>query len=188
MNALSPAVPYRVGLRAADYLMLSDAGAFDHLGRTELIEGEIWAMNAVHSWHARVLMEVGRQIANALAATDSMLCVYSAGSVLLDDDSVPEPDISVAEKHDDGVLPFAKLKLAIEISDATTAIDLGRKMRLYARAGLAEYWVVERDARTVHQMWDPSGKNYRERRSVKFGEPLTAATLSEVTIATDRLG
>ena len=188
MNAFTPfPVPQRIGLRAVDYLMLSDAGAFDAYGRTELIEGEVWAMNAIHSWHAKTVADLTIDLGYAVRALDAGLRVYSAGSILLSDDSVPEPDISIADDNDEGVLPLAKLKLAIEVSDSTAASDLGRKLRLYARAGVPEYWVVERDTRTVHQFWSPSGDSYGERRAVPFGDGVEAATLAGVRADTQRL-
>lgn len=188
MNAVTPfPSPQKIGLRAVDYLMLSDAGAFDGYGRTELIEGEIWAVNAIHSWHARTLIELGGDLKFALRALGSPLKVFGAGSVLLNDDSVPEPDLSIGENNEEGVLPLAKLKLAIEISDSTAATDLGVKLRLYAGAGVPEYWVVERDARVVHQMWKPSGGVYAERRAVTFGERVAAATLEGVVVETKGL-
>ena len=177
----------KIGLRAADYLMLSDAGAFDGIGRTELIEGEIWAMNAIHSWHARTLVDLGTELTVALRAGPSLLRAYSAGSVRISDDSVPEPDVSIAEYHDDGILPLAKLKLAIEIADSTAAIDLGVKLRLYAQAGVPEYWVVERDTKIIHQLWSPSEDSYAERRARAFGESVTAATLAGIAVGTDLL-
>jgi Uma2 family endonuclease len=35
------------------------------------------------------------------------------------------------------------VRLLVEISDTTLAFDLGTKARLYARAGIREYWVVD---------------------------------------------
>jgi len=180
-------MPRRIGLRAADFLLLSDAGAFDGYGRTELIEGEVWAMNAIHSWHARATSDLVTDLTIALRSRQGRLRVYTAGSVRLSDISVPEPDISIGEDHDQGVLPLAKLKLAIEIADSTAAIDLGVKLRLYAKAGVPEYWVVERDGGLVHQMWAPSGEEYAQRRAVNFGEQITAATLPDLLVETGRL-
>ena len=194
MNAVTPFAtaphkigPQKVGLRAVDYLMLSDAGAFDGYGRTELIEGEVWAMAPMYSWHAKAIVELGTELTIALRSLASPLRVFSGGSVSLTDDSVPEPDLSIGEDNDEGILPLAKLKLAIEVSDSTVATDLGVKLRLYAGAGVPEYWVVERDARVIHQMWAPSDGVYAERRAVAFGERVEAVTIAGVGAETGRL-
>lgn len=189
MNAVTPFAPTRqkIGLRATDYLMLSDAGAFDGYGRTELIEGEIWASKGTLSWHAQTAASIGTDLGSALRAIGSPLRGYMLGSIMLTDNSVPMPDISVGEYNNEGILPLAKLKLAIEISDTTAATDLGVKLRLYAGAGVPEYWVVERDARLIHQMWAPSNGVYTERRVVAFGERVEAVTISGVGADTGRI-
>lgn len=169
-------------LSARDFLMLSDAGAFDSYARSELIEGEIWVVNAIHSWHAKTLGEVGFELRLALNAVGSALVVYHAGSIAMAEDSVPEPDLAVGNDNTDGILPLAKTKLAIEISDTTIATDLGRKAALYARHRVPEYWVIDRDGGCVHQMWSPQNDGYRERRSVVFGEPISAASIAGVQV------
>lgn len=177
----------KLGLRAADFLMLSDAGAFDGYARTELLEGEIWAVNAIHSWHAKTVADLTIDLGYLLRSLNNGLRIFSASSVLLSDDSVPEPDLSIGEDNDEGILPLAKLKLAIEVSDSTATTDLGVKLRLYAGAGVPEYWVVERDTRTVHQFWAPSDGAYAGQRAVPFGERVEAVTIAQVGAETERM-
>jgi Uma2 family endonuclease len=189
MSAITPLPElHRVKLRATDYLMLSDAGAFNHLGRTELIEGDIWTMNAVHSWHAKTSADVTVELALSMRDTDLGVRVFTAGSVLLSADSVPEPDVFVAADNDTGVLPLEKLRIAIEIADATAAQDLGVKRRLYARAAVPEYWVIDRETRTVHQFWAPLDGQFTGMRTTPFGARVVSATLASVAIETAMLG
>ena len=47
------ASPERARLSVDDYVLLNDNGAFEGYTKTELIEGEIWVMNAQYSRHAR---------------------------------------------------------------------------------------------------------------------------------------
>ncbi len=167
--------------------MLSDAGAFDGFARIKLIEGEVWAVNAIHSWHACTMIDLATDLTIAVRNLGNPCRVFGAGSVQISDESVPEPDTSIAEHHDDGVLPLAKLKRAIEISDSTSPADLGSKWRLDARAGVAEYWVVERETRIVHQIWNPVDQEYAECQRIAFGETVAAAILRGLTNPTDRL-
>lgn len=177
----------RAKLTARDFWTLADSGAFEGLAKTELIEGDIWVVNSVHSWHAKTLMQIGFELETAVRMSGSELTVYASGSIDLSEDSVPEPDVSVGEDDDGKGLPLAKLRLAIEVSDSTLGTDLGRKARLYARHGVPEYWVVDREGRRVVQMWKPSADGYRQRCEFAFGEPVAAATIEELRIATDRL-
>jgi hypothetical protein len=41
----------RLKLSARDFWALAEAGAFADYARSELIEGEIWVVNALHSRH-----------------------------------------------------------------------------------------------------------------------------------------
>jgi len=188
INAITSfASPRKIGLRAADYLLLCDVGAFEGYGRTELIEGEIWAVNAIHARHAKAMADLTTDLGVSLRNSGSCLRVFSAGSVFLSDTSVPEPDISIGEDNDVGVLPLTNLKLAVEISDTTIATDLGVKLRIYAQAGVPEYWVVDREAAVVHQFWGPIDGIYTERRAVAFGNDVASVTLMGITAPTERI-
>jgi hypothetical protein len=61
--------------------------------------------------------------------------------------SEPEPDIAVLAKTGPEYMganpPASDVRLVIEVSDSTLAFDLGPKARLYARAGIPEYWVFD---------------------------------------------
>jgi Uma2 family endonuclease len=57
--------------------------------------------------------------------------------------SDPEPDVSVVvgQREDYSDHPTTAV-LIVEVSDSTLAYDRGRKASLYARAGIADYWIV----------------------------------------------
>lgn len=75
--------PLPVKLRIEDYLLLDDAGAFDAYRKTELIDGEIYFMNAQHRPHARLKSRLFRLIADALDALDKGLEAIVEGSVTM---------------------------------------------------------------------------------------------------------
>ncbi len=61
-----------------------------------------------------------------------------------------------------------------EISNTTLAQDRGLKRRIYARAGVACYWIVNLVERQVEVYTDPTGPDanptYRQRRDYRSGE------------------
>lgn len=177
-------IPRLGRLRAKDFRLLADSGAFAGYARTELIEGEIWVVNAIHSRHAAVHFRLGVALAAGLEAAKSALTAYITPSTLLSDLSLPEPDLVVAEAHEEGPLPLAKVRLVIEIADTTADIDLGRKAALYGRYGVPEYWVADLQARLIHQMWAPHGETYAKRREAAFGEGIEAETIEELRVET----
>ena len=188
MNALvSLLTPQRAKLRAADFHILAEAGAFEGYAKSELIEGDIWVMNAVHVWHSKAMTQLTLALGPAVQASGLPLRLYLPVSVDLSDDSVPEPDLVIGDDHDDGPLPFAKVRLAIEVSDGTLDFDLGPKARMYARAGVPEYWVVARDGAKIVQHWTPEADTYVDKRDVRFGEPLESATIAGLIVDTTGL-
>lgn len=179
--------PQPARLTARDFWLLADAGAFAGFVKTELIEGELRVVNAVHSRHARVHAMLTVEIGIALKASGSALVLLSTPSVNLSDTSVPEPDIALALRADEKVLSGPDMVLAIEISDTTLAEDLGRKMRLYAAHGVPEYWVADVEGGVIHQFWGPGAEGYAERREAALGGHVEALTITGLAVETQGL-
>lgn len=161
-------------------------GAFAGNARTELIEGEIWVVNSVHRWRARVMAQIHLALVAAIRDAGLDLEVLLAGSVWMGNFSVPEPDLSVIpiSDEDDRAIGLQELKLAIEISDSTLRADLGRKATLYASHNVPEYWVIDRDGAQVIQHLDPAGDVYATVRKIAFGEDVAAATIPGLRVPT----
>jgi Uma2 family endonuclease len=180
-------VPHTAKLRVADFMLLNDAGAFDHYSKSELIEGEIICMNAQYSRHARIKSTLMFELENALRAMNSNLSAWCEVSIHLSDDSMPEPDIVLTSYRGTGAVPLDTVALIVEVADTTLDNDLGRKARLYARAGVAEYWVVNVEENRALLHTDPTQDGYAEQIDVSFGEPLMSGTISGLSVPTDRL-
>jgi Uma2 family endonuclease len=56
--------------------------------------------------------------------------------------------------------------LVIEVAEESLALDLGRKARIYADAGVPRYWVIDLRGNIAHVHTDPEPGGYRtvERR------------------------
>ena len=180
---------YPLKLSAREFLARVDAGLFERWGRTELIEGEVWIMNAVHRWHSRVNAQFIVAISEGLKSSSLDLIVYGPGSVAMSDDSVPEPDISVGIRESSSREPISlwAVKIAVELSDTTRNMDLGRKATLYAQCGVPEYWVADREAQVLVRHSSPTDGSYAEIVEVAFGEAVTSATLPGLIVETGSL-
>ena len=177
----------RAKLTARDFWLLADAGAFEGYTKTELLDGELWVVNTVHRWHSRVTALVTTELSIALRQMRAELLVFTSGSVDLSDDSVPEPDVSVCADLDGKALQLAAVHLAVELTDTTRGNDLKRKPRLYAEAGIPEYWVFNREAQHVVRMWSPTPGGYAQRDEVPFGQPVGSNTIAGLAMPTDEL-
>ena len=99
-------VPQPVRLKVEDFLLLDESGSFDDYSKTELIDGEIFAMNAQHSWHARTKTLLATELNIALRALGSDLEAWAEPSTRISDHSLPEPDIVLTRHRGRGVVPL----------------------------------------------------------------------------------
>ena len=180
-------VPERLRLRVDDFLLLNDSGAFADYGKTELIDGEIYFMNAQWSPHARIKTRLAVQLSQWLQSAGSDLESLVEVSVHASDHDLPEPDITLTRWRGRGAVPVATVALVVEVADTTLDTDLGRKAELYAAAGIPEYWVVDVNAGRVIVQWAPAGAGDRRRHEVAFGETLTSRTIAGLAVDTARL-
>jgi Uma2 family endonuclease len=70
--------PHPAKLSASDFWLLADSGAFANHARTELIDGEIWVVNSVHRWHARVMTRITVALSQAIGSAGLELEVLTA--------------------------------------------------------------------------------------------------------------
>lgn len=84
----------------------------------------------------------------------------------------PEPDLIVLKRESrtfrSGPPQPADLELVVEISDTSLDFDLNVKARLYSRAGIADYWALDVNARRLIVHRDPTPAGYRS--VVAYGE------------------
>lgn len=189
MNALAPLnVPRRLWLRIEDFLLLSDSGVLDEFSKSELIDGEVITMNAQHRPHARAKTKLAYRLIAVLEAQRSPLEAVVEGSVAMPPHDMPEPDIVVtSEPGGAGTIPLASVALLVEVADTTGNFDLGRKAALYAWHQVPEYWVVDIDRAEIVRHWHPGVQGYDQRDATPLGQPISAATIPGLAVATDGL-
>jgi Uma2 family endonuclease len=79
-----------------------------------------------------------------------------------DDLSLPEPDVAVTKvrEFDENHPRASDVLLAVEASLSSISIDRG-KARIYGRAGVPEYWLIDIARRNVEVYTDPAEDGYR---------------------------
>lgn len=180
--------PQPLLLSREHYLLLDKAGAFDSYSKTEFIDGIIYTVNAQYSRHSRVNLALVQRLSAAVDASSQELAIGLELTIDLPSGELPQPDLLVArDLPENAAAPAADVLIAIEITSSTLAMDLGRKPNLYASAGIAEYWAADVAGGCFHQFWSPGESGYTQRRVIPFGQPLTAAAIPDLTIATDGL-
>jgi Uma2 family endonuclease len=159
-----------------DYDRMAAAGILAEDSRVELINGEIVDM-APLGWrhiaqHARLTALFNRRLGDRAI-------VWPQGALRIRPDSVPQPDLIVlrprADEYRDGGPRPEDVLLVVEISDTSLSFDRTEKMRLYARAGVPEFWVVDIEGYALEVYRDPADDGYRDARRLTDGEITLAA-------------
>jgi len=154
-----------------EFLHMAELGAFEGM-KVELDHGEIVRMNPPHTAHGAAQMNVGGSLREALRGT--AFTVVGEITIVLPDDTIRAPDVAVIPSSAlaNQLLRAEHVVLAIEVSDTTLELDLGRKLRDYAGAGIPNYWIVDVNAKVVHVRSGPEGGQFRGQATIRFGEPL----------------
>lgn len=139
--------------KRAEYERLVDLGAFEG-DPVELIGGQLIVAEPQNSPHATA---VG-------AADDALRAVLPPGFLVraqmpmaLDDESAPEPDLAVVSgrRADYRHGHPTRAVLVLEVADSSLHFDRHDKGSLYARARIAEYWIVNLIERVLEVYRDP---------------------------------
>ncbi len=149
----------------APLLTIDDLTALpDDDGNTyELIEGELIVSSAPSLMHQRVIKNLIRELANFLAQTP-IGEVFPTPGVIFDRHNSVIPDIVfLTNEQLEQVGSEAHVKLAPAL--AVEVVSPGRenarrdrvkKLRVYGKFGVGEYWVADPEARTV-EIYRPAG-------------------------------
>jgi Uma2 family endonuclease len=101
---------------------------------------------------------------------------------------MPEPDLMLLKPRADAYRSrypaSADLLLLIEVSDSSLAFDQGLKRALYARHGIAEYWVIDIPHESLHRYLGPTPEGwYAQRNTFKSGDVVAPQALPAVPVA-----
>lgn len=102
----------------------------------------------------------------------------------------PEPDVVVSRTpyNSLGRHPVpADILMLVEVADSTLRQDLKIKARLYARAHIPEYWVLDVQNDRLHVLRDPEGDSYQTRLELGADDTIAPLERPESTIAVSNL-
>lgn len=128
--------------------------------RCELIWGSFYVSPSPSALHQMVLVLLLRHLAD-LAEPVGALVLPAPLDVLLGDHSAVQPDLiylSAARRHLVRERVEGAPDLLVEIvSPGTARRDRGDKIRLYAEAGVEEYWIVDPGERQIQFLVNRGG-------------------------------
>jgi Uma2 family endonuclease len=171
----------------AEYYRMGELGLFDD-ERVELLDGEIWTLPPQGTPHYSAI----RRAIDALqAAFGEGFDLRQEAPITLEDGTEPEPDILVVvgswQDYEEHHPVPAEARLLVEVSDATLRKDRSTKRDDYARAGIADYWIINLVHRQLEVYRDPapisSGHAYKTQLTLFDGDTLAPLSALNSTIA-----
>ncbi|MGH9321363.1 MAG: Uma2 family endonuclease [Vicinamibacteria bacterium] len=166
-----------------EYHRMGAAGIFAPGERVELIWGVV-----------REMSPKGRRHVQAVTLANHLLTPRLSGRafVQIQDPlllpgvrSEPEPDIAVCSSPDprDAGSPTSRALLVIEVADTSLRFDREDKARVYATAGIPDYWIVNLVDDVVEVFREPEAGGYRTRLVLKPSETLQPVSFPDLLIA-----
>ncbi len=166
-----PAVPppdlplYRISVE--QYHQMIQAGVLREGERLELLEGWLVPKMTINPPHSVAIQLLDDELASRLPAD----WIRRWQSPIMTRDSEPEPDIVVARgparRYRDHHPRPDEIALVVEVADSSLAVDRTLKGRLYARARLPIYWIINLVESLIEVYTVPRGGRspvYRRRK------------------------
>jgi Uma2 family endonuclease len=145
--------------------------------RVELIEGEIRVVPLANAGHERIIAKITEQTIirrhEAKPSGERLRLWYGVGLLIPGASpggkAIPDLVITPEDAFDDEVHfhPPAQVLLVAEVTSRSTG-DIDRKAKLlgYARAGIPQYLLIDRDADTATLFSEPEGEVYNRQVAV----------------------
>lgn len=161
-----------------------------NVDRAELIDGEIFFLASPSPEHQRI---TGRLYASLLKHFDGKACeaFIAPLDVILENDEFEEknsvqPDVMViCDKSGINKINYTGVPtIVIEVlSPSTTATDTIKKMYLYMKYGVPEYWIVSPKNKTISvYFYDKEMKAYTEPNIYSKEDIVKSKIFSEISI------
>lgn len=157
-------VPVELPLRqfdADEYMAMVGAGVFDERKRVELIGGFIVDMSPANPEHNYVIMRFNEIFVPLMPKFK----IWIQGTLRVNKQNVFDPDVMLlrprAESYKRALPTPADIALVVEVAGSSLSRDRGVKLPIYAKHGVAEYWIADLDREVVVVHRDPQGQAYK---------------------------
>ncbi len=167
----------------AEYHRMIDVGILTEDDRVELLEGVIVLMSPQKEPHAHAIEVLNEAL---VSQVKGRYRVRPQLPLALGDRSEPEPDLAVVPLPEPGApaLNRRAAVLVIEVAGESLRKDRLAKSRVYARAAIPEYWIVNLEERSVEVSRDPDPEAgvYRTSTKASPGEVLRPSVVDGVAV------
>lgn len=169
-----------------EYHRMIEAGILSDR-HVELLDGEIVEMSPEGTSHAHLSSTAADYIRELLRGKAT---IREGKPITLTERSEPEPDIAIVQKLGEEYFdhhPYPEnIFWVIEYSNASLTKDLEIKSKIYAKAGIREYWVINLKRMELVVFTEPTDGQYRENQTFEDGD-ISPLAFAEVSIAVKQL-
>ena len=164
-----------------EYERRVEEGFFQPGERLELVDGVLYEMSPQKPYHTKGVSLANIQLL-PLFSKDSYVRVQMP--LALDPASEPEPDIAVVpgSPRSEGPSHPTSALLIVEVAESSLRHDR-KKARVYARAGIPEYWLTNLVDWQLEVYRDPQDGEYRSHTILRSGESISPLVRPELRIA-----
>ena len=181
MNDDAAVAPVRHKLDVVAYHRMAEAGILREGERIELIDGDLIDMAPISQAHAGVVSALAEAL---LVGCAGRATVWPQNPIRLDRLSEPQPDLAVLRRRPDfysGERPGpTDVLLVVELAYSSLRFDRTVKLRLYARAGIVELWIIDLNRRIITAYRKPTEDVYTETTRHKLGDRLALSSTPEI--------
>lgn len=164
-------------LTVDDYHRMVEVGILMEDDPVELLEGALVEVAPEGPAHATVVADVARFLIKGLPDEERLL-VRVGSPLTFRPHSEPQPDFSIVDRAASTLTEHpVGAHLVVEVSHSSRRIDRGRKARIYARAGIREYWILDLVDWTVEVRTDAGEDGYASTRVLRAPEQVVCETV-----------
>lgn len=174
-NPPSQPPPFPVRRFSVDeYHRLGETGVLTEEDQVELLEGWLVPKMIRNPIHDAAIELVQQALQSCMPGSGCRVRIQSA---ITTRDSEPEPDLAIirgpVSRHKQRHPGPEDVVLVVEVADSSLARDR-IKSRIYARAGISQYWILNLVDRQLEVSSDPESTSsepaYRRQQTFQMGE------------------
>jgi Uma2 family endonuclease len=169
-----------------DLYRMAEAGILTEDDRVELIEGEVVEMSPIGSRHSGCVMRLTTLLTEQLGRS---VVVNVQNPVILHEQAGPQPDLAAlkprADFYSESHPTSEDILLIIEVADTSVDYDRHVKIPMYARALIAEVWLIDLTQDVIELYQQPENGAFKQISIIRRGQALASAMLPSLQLNAD---
>jgi Uma2 family endonuclease len=174
-------MPVDIRLTYEDFCCLPNDGK-----RYEIIEGELFVTPSPRSLHQIVISNLHLELGRFVKDREMGRVLVAPLDVVLSRFDVVEPDLLFVSKSRSSTVTETNVQgapdLVVEVLSRTSAeIDRTTKLKLYARSGVKEYWIIDPDGPSA-EIYRRQEKGFERVKTLGASDSLTSSLFPEFSL------